>query len=98
MFSHTLDIICEKPALHGHQCGLGSIMTAYLQGADWEGIRDALKNCGSPVTSGEIGLEGEKIVQALSQAHRIRQRHTILRDGLSMKQAEEVARATGVIS
>ncbi|MCX6694758.1 MAG: sn-glycerol-1-phosphate dehydrogenase, partial [Candidatus Altiarchaeota archaeon] len=61
MFSHTLDIICEKPALHGEQCGLGTIMMAYLHGADWIRVKDSLRNCSAPTTAKEAGIPEEKI-------------------------------------
>jgi len=50
-FSHALDVICPHPALHGEQCGVGTIMMAYLHGAEWEMIRDALKKVGAPTTA-----------------------------------------------
>lgn len=40
LFSHALDMIADKPAMHGEQCGLGTIMMAYLHGMNWRGIRD----------------------------------------------------------
>ena len=33
-FSHALDMIAPKPALHGEQCGVGTIMMMYLHGGD----------------------------------------------------------------
>ncbi|MFH1125494.1 MAG: sn-glycerol-1-phosphate dehydrogenase, partial [Candidatus Altiarchaeota archaeon] len=41
LFSHSLDIICEKPALHGEQCGVGTIMMTHLHGQDWKKIQSA---------------------------------------------------------
>lgn len=32
LFSHALDKILDKPALHGEQCGVGTIMMMYLHG------------------------------------------------------------------
>ena len=96
-FSHVLDVICEKPALHGEQCGVGSILTARLHDADWEGIRDALAACGAPTTAKELGIPPDKIIEALTKAHTIRDRYTILRDGLIEKDAKNLAEETGVI-
>jgi len=98
-FSHVLDKIAPKPALHGEQCGLGTILTMYLHGGDWRGIRNALKAIGAPVTAKEIGIEDNYIVQALSEAHTIRpERYTILGDtGITIEAAENVARTTEVI-
>jgi len=98
-FSHALDIIAPKPALHGEQCGLGTVMMIYLHGGDWRYIRDTLKTIKAPTTSYEIGIDPEYIIEALTMAHTIRkERYTILGDrGLTKDAAEEIARATGVI-
>lgn len=99
MFSHTLDIRCPGRALHGEQCGVGSIMTMYLHGGDWEMIRDALENIGAPTTAKQLGIPAEEIVYAMSHATEIRSdRFTILGDkGITEDVAERVAKATGVI-
>lgn len=99
MFSHMLDLKHPGKALHGEQCGVGSIMTMYLHGGDWRSIRDALREIGAPVTAKELGLTAEDVIYAMSHAHEIRSdRFTILGDsGISAEVAETVARATGVI-
>lgn len=98
-FSHALDIIAPKPALHGEQCGVGTIMMMYLHGGDWKFIRDTLKTIKAPTTAYEMGIESEYIIEALTMAHTIRKdRYTILGDrGLTKDAAEEIATATGVI-
>ena len=99
MFSHMIDLKHPGRALHGEQCGVGSIMTMYLHGGDWEMIRDALEEIGAPTTAKGLGLSAEDIIYAMSHAHEIRSdRFTILGDsGVSPEVAEKVARATGVI-
>lgn len=97
-FSHALDEIAPKPALHGEQCGVGTIMMMYLHGGKWEEIRDALKTIGAPTNASELGIEEEYIIQALLYAHKIRpERYTILGTGLTREAAEKVARITKVI-
>jgi len=98
-FSHALDIIAPKPALHGEQCGVGTIMMMYLHGDDWEFIRDALKTLKAPTKASELGMKPEYIIKALTMAHTIRkERYTILGDrGLTEDAAEEIASVTGVI-
>ncbi len=96
-FSHVLDIICPTPALHGEQCGVGTIMMAYLHKAEWELIRDALKKVGAPTTAKEMGIEDKYIVEALVKANSIRDRYTILRGGLTAEEAKKLAKDTGVI-
>ena len=99
MFSHALDIIAPGKALHGEQCGVGSIMMTYLHGGDWERIRSALKQIGAPVDAKGLGISSKNILEALTRAHTMRNdRFTILGDrGLSKDAAEAVARSTKVI-
>ncbi|MCZ7380815.1 MAG: NAD(P)-dependent glycerol-1-phosphate dehydrogenase [Candidatus Methanoperedens sp.] len=97
-FSHALDEIAPKPALHGEQCGVGTIMMMYLHGGDWQEIRTALKAIGAPTNASELGIEEEHIIKALLHAHQIRpERYTILGTGLTREAAEKVARITKVI-
>lgn len=98
-FSHALDIICPKPALHGEQCGVGTIMMMHLHGGDWKFIRDALKTLKAPTTANELDIEPEDIIEALTIAHTIRKdRYTILGDrGLTREAALKLASTTGVI-
>ena len=98
-FSHALDIIAEKPALHGEQCGVGAIMMMYLHGGDWQAIRGALRELGAPTSAEELGVSEREVVEALLKAREIRpHRYTILEHvNLSREKAEKVARVTGVI-
>jgi glycerol-1-phosphate dehydrogenase [NAD(P)+] len=99
MFSHALDRIAPKPALHGEQCGVGTIMMMYLHGGNWQEIREALRKIGAPATAEELGIEDKYIIEALLNAHSIRpERYTILGNGLTPSAAEKVARITKVIS
>jgi glycerol-1-phosphate dehydrogenase [NAD(P)+] len=98
LFSHALNLVAPKPALHGEQCGVGAIMMAYLQGEDWQSIRDALETIGAPINAKGLGIGERYIVKALTIAHRIRpERYTILKKGVDRKTAERLAKATGVI-
>lgn len=99
MFSHALDRIAPKCALHGEQCGVGTIMMMYLHGGNWQEIREALKKIGAPTTAAELGIEDKYIIEALLNAHSIRpDRYTILGNGLTSSAAEKAARITKVIS
>lgn len=98
MLSHALDRLAPKPALHGEQCGVGTIMMMYLHGGDWQEIRNALKTIGAPTSAEELGIEDKYIVEALLEAHTIRpERYTILGNGLTRSAAEKVAKVTKVI-
>jgi glycerol-1-phosphate dehydrogenase [NAD(P)+] len=99
LFSHSLTMIAPKPALHGEQCGVGTIMCAYLHGANWQLIRDFLHKIDAPTTAKELQIEPEYILKALTMAHTIRpERYTILGEsGLTQDAARKVATITGVI-
>jgi len=98
-FSHTLDRIAKRPALHGEQCGIGAIMMMYLHGGNWQKIRDALETIGAPTNISGLELTSEDIIQALVNAHDIKpERYTILGyHGLTEDAAETLAEKTGVI-
>lgn len=99
LFSHALDMLLKKPALHGEQCGIGTIIMAYLHGMNWIKIRETLKRVGAPTNAYELGIEPEYIIEALMIAHTIRpERYTILgKEGLTREAAEKAAKITGVI-
>ncbi|MCJ7768072.1 NAD(P)-dependent glycerol-1-phosphate dehydrogenase [Candidatus Bathyarchaeota archaeon] len=79
LFSHALDMIKPNHAMHGEQCGVGTIMMSYLHGANWKRIRDVLKKLGAPTNAYELGFEKEEILRALEVAASMRpERYTIL--------------------
>lgn len=99
MFSHALDGLAPEVALHGEQCGVGSIMTMFLHDGDWRSLRSALEELGAPTSATELGVEGELVLKALTKAHEVRpERYTILgSDGITWEAAEKVASETEVI-
>jgi glycerol-1-phosphate dehydrogenase [NAD(P)+] len=99
LFSHALDLVAPNTAMHGEQCGVGTIMMAYLYEADWKGIKATLQKTGAPTTAEELGVEPESVVEALVRAGTIRpERYTILEEKrLNHNSAEKLAKATGVI-
>jgi len=99
MFSHALDLIHPNGALHGEQCGIGTIMMMKLHGDNWQRIRSALETIGAPTTAKQLGIPEQHIIDALVAAKDIRRdRFTILGDwGLTEEAAENLARSTGVI-
>jgi glycerol-1-phosphate dehydrogenase [NAD(P)+] len=99
LFSHALDKIAKKPALHGEQCGVGTIMMMYLHGGDWQRIREALREIGAPTTAKEMNISPDDVIEALVHAHRVRpDRYTILGDrGLTYEAAERLATITEVV-
>ena len=99
MFSHALDRMGISPAMHGEQCGVGSIIMMYLHGGDWQSIKTALRRIGAPTDAKGLGISDEDIIEALTTAHEIRKdRFTILGDnGLTKESARKAATITGVI-
>lgn len=98
-FSHALDRLVDKPALHGEQCGVGTIIMMYLHGGDWKKIKNTLQAVGAPTTARGLELSEEEVVNALVHAPEIRpERYTILGSRkMNRDAAEEAARETGVI-
>jgi glycerol-1-phosphate dehydrogenase [NAD(P)+] len=97
-FAHAVNRISPGRALHGELCGLGTIIMMYLHGGDWEMIKRALCHVGVPTSASEMGIDSEVIIEALTNAHKIRpERYTILDTGLTRKAAERAADATGII-
>jgi glycerol-1-phosphate dehydrogenase [NAD(P)+] len=99
LFSHALDMVNCPHGMHGEQCGVGSVLTAYLHKANWRRIRDTLKSIGAPTTAAELGVKDEDVVKALEMAATIRpERYTILNKlKLDHSACEKVARITGII-
>jgi glycerol-1-phosphate dehydrogenase [NAD(P)+] len=100
LFSHALDLVKCPHGMHGEQCGVGSVLAAYLHRSNWRRIRDTLKRIGAPTTALELGVKDEDVVKALEMAVTVRpERYTILQKlNLDREACEKVARATEIIS
>ncbi len=98
-FSHALDQVAEEPALHGEQCGVGTIIMMYLHGGDWEIIKKSLQAVNAPTTARGLEVSEEEVIEALVRAPTIRpERYTILGDSkMNRDAAEECTKETGVI-
>ncbi|MCS7097188.1 MAG: NAD(P)-dependent glycerol-1-phosphate dehydrogenase [Candidatus Methanomethylicia archaeon] len=99
LFSHALEILAKKPALHGEQCGVGTIIMTYLHKGYWKRIKDTLSMVGAPTNAKELGVDEYEIIEAIVKAKDVRSdRYTILNEKeISWKKAEEIAIVTGVI-
>ncbi len=92
-FSHALDRLAPGKGLHGEKCGIGAIITMYLHGGDWQGLRRSLRKIGAPTTPAEIGIDDETAVEALLSAKNIRpERFTILDMGLTRTSATKLVK------
>jgi glycerol-1-phosphate dehydrogenase [NAD(P)+] len=92
-FSHALDRLAPGKALHGESCGIGTIISMYLHGGDWKGIRASLRSIGAPVTPKDVGIDDATAVEALLMAKDIRpERFTIFDMGLTRESAEKLVR------
>jgi glycerol-1-phosphate dehydrogenase [NAD(P)+] len=90
-FSHALDKLAPNKALHGESCGIGTIISMYLHGGDWRGIRESLRTIGAPVTPADVGISDEIAVEALLMAKTIRpERFTIFDMGITRDSAEKL--------
>ena len=90
-FSHALDRIAPGKALHGESCGIGTIISMYLHGGDWRGIRASLKTIGAPTTPADLGIGDDVAVEALLMAKTIRpERFTIFDTGITKESAERL--------
>ncbi len=74
-------------------------MMAKLHSLDGEAISDNLATIGVPTTAGDLGIDGETLVEALVKAGGIRpKRYTILNKmNLSRKFAKKLAENTVVV-
>jgi len=100
LISHQLDRIAPEPALHGHQVGVASILTEFLHSGDdgeWTDVRDALASIDAPTTAAALDIDAETFIEAVTTAHGIRDRYTILGDGVSEAAAVEAATVTDII-
>ena len=98
MFSHALDRIAPGRALHGEQCGVGTILSLALHGGEWQRIKEALDTIGCPTSAKGLNVTKEELILAMTTAHTIRDRYTILGEsGITEKAAERIAVMTKVL-
>jgi len=112
LFSHALDILSEKykfkHALHGEQCGVGTIISAYLheishkkeglwKGINWKEIRKVLKDVNAPTNAKELGIDKKYIIEALKFAPNVRDRYTIFNKFNLERDAEKILKECEVI-
>ncbi len=99
LFSHALDMIKSNHAMHGEQCGVGTIMMAYLHKEDWKQIKDTLETLDAATNADDLEIEEKEVIKALEMSPTIRpERYTILNKlSLNCEDYEKLARITNVI-
>jgi glycerol-1-phosphate dehydrogenase [NAD(P)+] len=110
LFSHFLDANAKKPAMHGEQCGLGTILMAkYHQDHNpswwrepelqWQNMKRILRKVEPKLSLGEIGIEKSLATKALVEAKTLRpDRYTILhKRPPSATEAEFLLESTSVV-
>ncbi|MFB6284759.1 MAG: NAD(P)-dependent glycerol-1-phosphate dehydrogenase [Halobacteria archaeon] len=96
-FSHALDRIDHKRALHGEQVGVGSIVSMYLHGKDWRNVRDALESIGAPTSAEGLGFTREEVVEALMGTNEIRPGRYTIMSGITEDAAEKAVEETEIV-
>ena len=98
LFSHALEIVRPNHSLHGERCGVGTIMMAYLHGANWKRVKATLEELGAPTTAKELNVEDSDIIEALSKAATLRpERFTILnKSNMTPEDFRKLGKATVV--
>jgi glycerol-1-phosphate dehydrogenase [NAD(P)+] len=96
--SHAVDMLYpdrKVQALHGEQCGMFTILTAYLQKNKWKKVRTVLEKINAPISLDNIGIESNQMRKIFENADRP-DRYTILNEK-NMGQKLKAARKTGII-
>ena len=99
LFSHALDLVASKPAMHGEQIGVGTIMMACLHELNWQRIKSKLEKVDAPTTARELGVEPRNVIESLVKARTVRpERYSILDEKrMTSKSARALAKKTEVI-
>lgn len=95
-FSHALDSTAEKPGLHGHQCVMGTLISAYLHDMDWKRLKDVMERLDIPITIEEAPFTEEEAIKAFEMSKKIRDRHTIL-DNVEVENPKSLFKSIGII-
>ncbi len=99
LIAHALEYMMDNPPLHGERCGVATVFTSYLHGANWKKVKDALKTMGAPASLKELNIDEELFADAVLKAPSLRvERYTILHKlQLGKKRIKEIADEIGLI-
>ena len=98
LIAHALEYVMDNPPLHGERCGVATVFTSYLHGANWRRVKEALKTMGAPSSLRELGIDEELFAEAVSKAPSLRkERYTILHKlGLGKDRVKEIVDEIGL--
>ncbi|MGH7802912.1 MAG: iron-containing alcohol dehydrogenase family protein, partial [Candidatus Binatia bacterium] len=99
LFSHALDRIAARPAMHGTQVGFGTLLMTGLREGNGDRLRDGMVRLGLPVRARDAGIDDDEVFESLLHARETRpDRYTLLDEiTVTRERARDVARATGVV-
>jgi glycerol-1-phosphate dehydrogenase [NAD(P)+] len=102
MISHYLDSQAQNNDAieipHGFQVGLATIVMLYLHGDPrWRRVKEILQAVEAPVDLKEAKIPQELFLESMMNAHKIRDRYTILGTGLTRQAAENAMHATEIL-
>jgi len=79
LISHALDRLRTGTAMHGEQVAFGAMLSARIQGRDWEAVRELIRRAGMEEAAAGFGLTAEQVLDVLELAPSTRAgRFTIL--------------------
>ncbi len=88
LISHALDSISKRPKGHGIQVGVASLVTSYLQGNDFERVKDVLEKTGFIDYVAKDPFDREEFIRAIELAPTVKENFcTILSESGNIKKA-----------
>ncbi|MEM3676333.1 MAG: NAD(P)-dependent glycerol-1-phosphate dehydrogenase [Thermoplasmataceae archaeon] len=99
LLAHALEMSNPGTSIHGEQCAMGSVVSMFLHGGDWESLAEAYLKMKLSIRARDYNIPDSVIIRALSTAHSIRpERYTILGEkDISLNAAEKALETTGII-
>ncbi len=99
LIAHALEMTNPGESIHGEQCAIGSVVSMFLHGGDWQQLSSAYSRMGLSVRVKDYKIPDSVMIKALASAHGIRpERYTILGEkDISLNASEKALEITGII-
>jgi len=99
LIAHALEYLRPDSSLHGERCGVATIFTSHLHGANWMRVKRSLEAMGAPSTASQLGVDEETLIEAIRNAPKIRSdRFTILhKRPMENGQIRDILHETGIV-